>query len=214
MSGLRERKKEQRERRILDAALDLFRNKGFADTSIEQIAERAEVGVGTLYNYFHSKNELLVAMIARATDDIIEEGASVTAKPPARPVDGVARLLDVYSKHFAAYEKDLMRDMLSALFQRGQSMDGELVEQDFRLVTQIAQLLEHYRSEGLLDERFTTQHAAMSLYSFFIMNFLMYAATDAMTSDDINITLGAQIELFFFGMLTPEIKCKKKGKVR
>ena len=42
----------------------LFQRDGFAATSIEQIAERAELSTGTVYNYFPSKGDLLLALVA------------------------------------------------------------------------------------------------------------------------------------------------------
>ena len=56
MSTLRERQKERREQSILTAAADLITIKGYNATSIEEIAERADVGVGAVYNYFHNKD--------------------------------------------------------------------------------------------------------------------------------------------------------------
>ena len=50
MAGLRERQKATRRRDILEAAGTLFQRTGYAETSIEAIAERAEVAPGTVYN--------------------------------------------------------------------------------------------------------------------------------------------------------------------
>jgi AcrR family transcriptional regulator len=58
--GLRERKKLRTRAAILDAALDLFEEQGYEATTIDQIAERAEVAPATLFRYFPSKAELLV----------------------------------------------------------------------------------------------------------------------------------------------------------
>jgi len=60
--SLRERKKRQSRARILEAARDLFQSQGFDATSIEQIAEKAEVSRGTFFNYFSTKNALLGAI--------------------------------------------------------------------------------------------------------------------------------------------------------
>jgi len=57
--SLRERKKRRTRAAILAAARDLFQSQGFDETSIEQIAERAEVSRGTLFNYFSTKEALL-----------------------------------------------------------------------------------------------------------------------------------------------------------
>ncbi len=55
----RERERAARKREILDAAQDLFFSKGFDNTTMDEIAERAEFGKPTLYTYFSSKEEIL-----------------------------------------------------------------------------------------------------------------------------------------------------------
>lgn len=59
----RERRKEARPGELLDAALDLFVEKGFAATRAEEVAARAGVSKGTLFLYFHSKEELFKAVV-------------------------------------------------------------------------------------------------------------------------------------------------------
>ncbi len=58
----REREKENRTRSILDAAEILFAEQGFLKTSVEQIADAAELSVGTVYFYFKNKEALLAAL--------------------------------------------------------------------------------------------------------------------------------------------------------
>ena len=59
----RERRKEARPGELLDAALDLFVEKGFAATRVEEVAARAGVSKGTLFLYFQSKDELFKAVV-------------------------------------------------------------------------------------------------------------------------------------------------------
>jgi AcrR family transcriptional regulator len=59
----RERRKEARPGELLDAALDLFVEKGFAATRAEEVAARAGVSKGTLFLYFPSKEELFKAVV-------------------------------------------------------------------------------------------------------------------------------------------------------
>ena len=63
MAGLRERQKADRERRILEAATGLFREVGYDAARIEDIAERAQVSVGTFYNYYQNKGDILLATV-------------------------------------------------------------------------------------------------------------------------------------------------------
>lgn len=55
----RERKKEETRSRILSSAFKLFAENGFEATTIDQIAEAADIGKGTFYNYFSSKEAAL-----------------------------------------------------------------------------------------------------------------------------------------------------------
>ncbi len=59
----RERRKQARPGELLDAALALFVEKGFAATRVEEVAARAGVSKGTLFLYFDSKEELLKAVV-------------------------------------------------------------------------------------------------------------------------------------------------------
>ena len=62
----RQRRKEARPHELLEAALELFAEKGFAGTRSEEVARRAGVSKGTLYLYYPSKEELFKAVIAHS----------------------------------------------------------------------------------------------------------------------------------------------------
>lgn len=62
----RERRKEARPGELLDAALSIFVEKGFAATRVEEVAARAGVSKGTLFLYFPSKEELFKAVVREA----------------------------------------------------------------------------------------------------------------------------------------------------
>jgi len=59
----REREKKRHKEEILVAALRLFSEKGFYNVSMQEIAEESEFGVGTLYNFFESKEQLFVELM-------------------------------------------------------------------------------------------------------------------------------------------------------
>jgi AcrR family transcriptional regulator len=58
----RERKKQETHHRLMGAALQLFREQGYDATTVEQIAEAADVAKGTFFNYFETKEAILPAM--------------------------------------------------------------------------------------------------------------------------------------------------------
>jgi len=57
----RERRSAEIRERLFRAALDLFARKGFAETTVEDITNAADVGKGTFFNYFPSKDHILIA---------------------------------------------------------------------------------------------------------------------------------------------------------
>src|SRR6202163_1919800 len=59
--GRRQRRASQIRERLFRAALDLFAQHGFADTTVEDITNAADVGKGTFFNYFPSKDHILLA---------------------------------------------------------------------------------------------------------------------------------------------------------
>jgi AcrR family transcriptional regulator len=73
----RRRRKEARPQELLDAALSLFAEKGFAATRSEEVASRAGVSKGTLYLYFPSKEELFKAVVRTNLSTLIAEGQGI-----------------------------------------------------------------------------------------------------------------------------------------
>ena len=54
---------EQKRERIINAALTVFARKGYGETNVPDIATEAGVAVGTIYNYFESKQQLLISLM-------------------------------------------------------------------------------------------------------------------------------------------------------
>ncbi|MCL2558509.1 MAG: TetR/AcrR family transcriptional regulator, partial [Treponema sp.] len=87
--GIRQEARERRREEILEAALDLFVSKGYAQTKIGDIAEKVGMSVGLLFHYFESKARLyeeLVLIGAQGPISIAEEDA----RDPARFLEGAA----------------------------------------------------------------------------------------------------------------------------
>ena len=61
--GIREQKKLQARQAILDAAAKVFKSRGFMNTSVSDIMRESNLGVGTFYNYFGSKEETLMELV-------------------------------------------------------------------------------------------------------------------------------------------------------
>lgn len=93
-----------RERRILDAALTIFSQKGFVAASMDDIAAEAGLTKPTLYQYFPSKDELFTAMMTQERDHMLESFEYPSAS-------GMVAELYAFSWHYA--DVVLRPDMLN-----------------------------------------------------------------------------------------------------
>ncbi|HYH19841.1 MAG TPA: TetR/AcrR family transcriptional regulator [Azospirillum sp.] len=87
------RRKEARPQEIVDAALDVFAERGFAATRLEDVAARAGVSKGTLYLYFPNKEELFKAVIRSAILPNLEMAERLLAEFPGSSLEILERLL-------------------------------------------------------------------------------------------------------------------------
>ncbi|HEY0838045.1 MAG TPA: TetR/AcrR family transcriptional regulator [Azospirillum sp.] len=87
------RRKEARPQEIVDAALEVFADRGFAATRLEDVAARAGVSKGTLYLYFPNKEELFKAVIRSAIIPNLEMAERLLAEFPGPAFDILERLL-------------------------------------------------------------------------------------------------------------------------
>src|SRR5712692_6963553 len=101
---------EETRRRILDAALELFRERGFDSTSTRQIARRAGVANGAAYYYFRSKEEMVLALYL----DTQRQMDSLTRAPFAKTRDLRARIGAILELKLR--ELDPFRTLLAILF--------------------------------------------------------------------------------------------------
>jgi len=84
--------------RILAAAQEVFSEQGFDAARMEEVARRARVGKGTLYNYYESKEDLLVNAVIASMEEVRERIATAvdpSQEEPIRSVEDVLRMLIV-----------------------------------------------------------------------------------------------------------------------
>jgi len=92
----RQRRKDARPQELLDAALALFVEKGFAATRSEEVAARAGVAKGTLYRYYPSKDELFKAMVRENLSVHIAESATQAAQHQGSIAELLSRMMQAW----------------------------------------------------------------------------------------------------------------------
>jgi AcrR family transcriptional regulator len=96
-----ERRKERTRRLLKDMALALFYEKGLYWTTVEDITDRADVGKGTFYHYFPTKEALILTLLQDGHDQVLDRvrEAVRTARPGGPAVSAATRaLLDFYAE--------------------------------------------------------------------------------------------------------------------
>jgi AcrR family transcriptional regulator len=92
----RQRRKDARPQELLEAALSLFVEKGFAATRSEEVAQRAGVSKGTLYLYFPSKEELMKAVIHHTLSADIANGRQTLLDHQGSATEALTELLPAW----------------------------------------------------------------------------------------------------------------------
>jgi AcrR family transcriptional regulator len=98
----RTRKKDETKARIFKAAVRLFREKGFEETTVDEITERADVAKGTFFNYFPRKESVLGYLSENQLAEAEEHaGAIFGANKPVRE-----KLIELLQRIASVYEEE------------------------------------------------------------------------------------------------------------
>ncbi len=112
----RERKKEETKERIFKEAIRLFSKRGFANTTIDDITERADVAKGTFFNYFPRKEAVLGYLSEQRLEEVEADAEAIFSSPRSAR----EKLIDIYLRAASAYEgdRDLSRFVINELMSR------------------------------------------------------------------------------------------------
>lgn len=148
MTETRLRDAERSQAAILLAARDEFAGHGLAGARVDRIAERAQVNKRLIYYYFHSKDDLFLAVLEQAYADIraAERELHLTDMPPAQ---AIRRLTEFTWEYYLAHPEFLTLLNSENLHQgRHVAKSSRAREMNSPLVDTLAQILERGRAEG------------------------------------------------------------------
>src|SRR5271166_2530912 len=182
-AGLRNRQKLERERRIVKAAEKLFARRGYSAVAMEDVAARADLAVGAIYNYFPSKSALLLAIVRRETVSLLARGQEMLDAPPSDPVAAVSAFTEIFLDDFTRDDRRLWRELFGAAITEPATVGLRLFEADTQLVAQLASLLEQFRSKGVLASDLEPMPAATVLYGVCFTWMTAYLMNDAISTE-------------------------------
>lgn len=168
--GLRQRNKQDKRRRILAAARELFVEKGFDAATTREIATRAGVGAGTLFTYARDKRELMYLVFRDEIETAQQRAfASVPTESPL-----VEQLMHVFGTFFDTYdaERGLARDFLRQrfhVFLDAKAAGEEMTGVTLSFFDGLGRLIDGARGREQLRTDFPTVIAALNFFSVYLL---------------------------------------------
>ena len=194
MSGLRERQKAIRHDRIVEAATRLFREQGYETVKIEAIAAAAEVSIGTIYNYYRNKGDLLVAIVSLEVEEVLRQGEEVIAHPPASAEAAVDALVGGYVEHsLHDLSKEMWRQAMAISTTQPESPFGETyADLDVALARQTCALIAKLQALGWLSPAADADALGEVIFNNTNMNFIVFVKDEKMTMTELRSHLRRQ----------------------
>lgn len=194
VAGLRERQKADREKRILTAAVSQFRQAGYRSVRIEDLAEAAEVSVGTVYNYYHTKGDILIATVAMEVEEVLEAGAAIVSDPPAGVERAILDLIFTYYDHSLSYlSKEMWRTAMALSIEAPETPNGRrYAELDQQLAAQVTDLILALQARGEVAMGLDAGALGQLIFNNLNMMFIDFARDDAMALETLKSRVASQ----------------------
>lgn len=145
--GLRERNKLDKRQRIRAAAAELFARLGYGAATLRQIAKRAHVGLGTLFNYAEDKRDLVFLIFNDELDALTR--AALAAAGPEEPL--IDQLMEVFGCHYRRLAENhaLSRILLQELTFYSTGKQAERFQEiRTRLIDGLEELVRRAQADG------------------------------------------------------------------
>jgi AcrR family transcriptional regulator len=136
--------------RILEAALEVFSHKGFHPATMDEIAEKAGVGKGTLYRYFETKEKLFAELVRLRLDELGRKAAS--------SIDGHDDVLTMISRYIRIYfeffdrNQRLYRLIIQEQLDLGEQSPNEYFRKVMRAIPNLKRKVYEGTQQGILKD--------------------------------------------------------------
>jgi len=136
--------------RILEAALEVFSHKGFHPATMDEIAEKAGVGKGTLYRYFETKEKLFAELVRLRLEELGRKAAS--------SIDGHDDVLTMISRYIRIYfeffdrNQRLYRLIIQEQLDLGEQSPNEYFRKVMRAIPNLKRKVYEGTQQGILKD--------------------------------------------------------------
>jgi len=196
MMGLLQKRKEKTRKSILQTARRLFLTQGFVNTTMQDVARECELGVGTLYNYFSSKVDLLFAIFS---EEMMEVGLELPARVnhEQKLVDKMKQVVDLYLTQLFKSQRSLFRELMVVIFHRLEGYEqlvSRIRETDALFLQVVRNVIEHEKQSGRIPGDWDTEAAIEVIYSILQATTIAFISQDELTIEQVKQTIHKQLE--------------------
>jgi AcrR family transcriptional regulator len=167
MTTLRAQKKRQTRKAILEAAIKLFTEKGFEQTSIEELAKVAGIGKATIYGYFATKQEIYLAFCEEEIDYVFRH-MDEEVDPQAPLLEQIVAL-SMAQFDFVTANREFGRLFCREIAFPRESMADKSRELDARYLARVMEIIQRAQQRGELHEDADPLLALANFHAFYLL---------------------------------------------
>ena len=197
--GLRERQKEDRQRRIVESARKLFLKQGFEKTTIEAIAEASGVSGVTVHKYYGTKAGILLAMVTQSDAQLIDRLDRELAQESGNLIEIAAKFASTIVDHaMSNLEKEIWRQVISAVTLNGGSpLSQTYFELDQELAQVLVRRIKALQEAGDLPPSVDAEGLGKAMFHLQNARFIQFISSDDINSDEIARRFRRDLEALF-----------------
>lgn len=196
MTGLREKQKEDRKNRILNAARSLFADLGYEKTTIEAIADSAQLSGVTVHNYYGTKSGVLMAMVTESDRALLDQINHSLHGCSNNLVELTLLFAEVIRRHATTHlDKSIWRQVIASSISDTASRFGKSYHAlDHQLVLALVREIEDLQKRGYVNREVSAYDLGKALFNLQNARFIEFIAVDSISSAAIDAKLRTDIE--------------------
>lgn len=155
------KKHEERKLEIIDTAENLFREKGYNETSVNEIINKIGIAKGTFYHYFKSKDDLLEALVDKTLEGILKSAKDIANNESLSAIEKMRLILSVQIPK----EKDVQETTKNM----NQARNRELNERtNVKIILNLSPIITKIVKQGVSEGSFNAENILETIQFLFV----------------------------------------------
>ena len=188
---------QMRQKQILDVATHVFSKKGFARTQVDEIADSAGLGKGTVYRYFKDKKNLFLSIVDRGLESLKDLALEAMAKEK-EPLDKIKKVIEIYLKFFEKHS-DLIRIFIHEQSEFQKRIQKRYYHHYYEHVNKVEKIFKEVQALGLIKKKMNPRLAIAILTD--MLNSFIYTWQLTGKKYSLSESFTVITEIYFTGIL-------------